>query len=150
MTFRTVLSLALFLQAPCMAATYPVDDSQSLPRESNTPMKWRSLAPSRAEGHAVEGANLVTVRLNLAPWMSKVGRVYLALPEQSVGPVTAEWSTQGKLLPGQLVSGNRTLVFAGPIRTAMLEDTLLLKLSADGRRLVSPQRLQFHFEIDID
>jgi hypothetical protein len=76
--------------------------------------------------------------------------VYLALPEQPVGPVTAEWTTQGKLLPGQLVSGNRTLVYAGPIRTSLLEDTIVLKLSADGRRLISPQRLQFHFEIDID
>jgi hypothetical protein len=32
----------------------------------------------------------------------------------------------------------------------MLEDTILLKLTADGRRLVSPLRLDFYFEIDVD
>ena len=49
----------------------------------------------------------------------------------AVGQVTAEWTTQGKLLPGQLVSGNRTLVYAGPIRAGLLEDTIVLKLQAD-------------------
>jgi hypothetical protein len=74
----------------------------------------------------------------------------MALPEQPIGQVTAEWSTQGRLLPGQLLSGNRTLVYSGPIRAALLEDTIVLKLTADGRRLIAPQRLQFYFEIDVD
>jgi hypothetical protein len=41
-------------------------------------------------------------------------------------------------------------VYAGPIRAGLLEDTIVLKLQADGRRLVAPQRLQFYFEIDVD
>jgi hypothetical protein len=145
--------LALCLSAVASgaaAATFRVDDSLSLPSETTTAMKWRSLAPSRAVGHAVEGASVLTVRLNLAPWLNKTGKVYMALPEQPIGQVTADWTTQGKLLPGQLVSGNRTLVYAGPIRAGLLEDTIVLKLQADGRRLVAPQRLQFYFEIDVD
>jgi hypothetical protein len=90
------------------------------------------------------------VRLNLAPWLNRNGKVYLALPEQPIGQVTAEWTTQGRLLAGKVVSGNRTLVFAGPIRATILEDTIGLRLRADGRRLVGSQRLQFHFEIDVD
>ena len=113
-------------------------------------MKWRSLAPNRAVGNAIEGTNVVTVRLNLAPWLNRTGKIYMALPEQPIGQVTAEWTTQGKLLPGQLASGNRTLVFAGPVRANLLEDTIVLRLPADGRRLVAPQRLQFYFEIDVD
>jgi hypothetical protein len=132
------------------AATFRVDDSLSLPNETTTAMKWRSLAPTREAGHAVEGSSVLTLRLNLAPWLNRTGKVYMALPEQPVGQVTAEWTTQGKLLPGQLVSGNRTLVYSGPIRTGLLEDTIVLKLQADGRRLVAPQRLQFYFEIDVD
>ena len=149
---RTRLAAAMLaaLALPAVGATFRVDDSASLPNESSTPMKWRSIAPNRVAGNAVEGGSVVTVRLNLSPWLNKTGRVYLALPEQAVGPINAEWTTQGKLLPGQLVSGNRTLVFAGPVRTPLLEDTIVLKLTADGRRLVSPQRLQFHFEIDVD
>jgi hypothetical protein len=132
------------------AATFRVDDSLTLPNEISMPMNWRSLAPGREAGHAVEGASVLTIRLNLAPWLGKTGKVYLALPEQPVGQVIAEWTTQGRLLPGQLASGNRTLVFAGPIRAGLLEDTIVLRLQADGRRLAAPQRLQFYFEIDVD
>ena len=131
-------------------ATFRVDDSLSLPSESTIPMNWRSLAPSRAAGNAVEGASALTIRLNLAPWITRNGKIYMALPEQPIGTVTANWTTQGKLLPGQLNSGNRTLVYAGPIRARILEDTIYLKLAADGRRLAAPQRLQFYFEIDVD
>ena len=144
------LLAALLAMTSADAATFRVDDSLTLPNETSTPMKWRSLAPNRAVGHAIEGSSVLTIRLNLAPWLNKVGRIYMGLPEQPIGPVTAEWSTQGKLLPGQLASGNRTLVYAGPIRTNLLEDTIVLRLQADGRRLAAPQRLQFYFEIDVD
>jgi hypothetical protein len=152
MTARTaVIGFVLaFSFAGANAATFRVDDSLTLPTEIAMPMNWRSLAPSRDAGHAVEGASVLTIRLNLAPWLGKTGKVYIALPEQPVGQVTAEWTTQGRLLPGQLASGNRTLVFAGPIRAGLLEDTIVLKLQADGRRLAAPQRLQFYFEIDVD
>jgi hypothetical protein len=142
--------LAAAIAMPVHAATFRVDDSLSLPNETTTAMKWRSLAPNRIAGNAVEGTNVVTVRLNLAPWMNRNGKIFLALPEQPIGTVTADWTTQGKLLPGTLQSGNRTLVFAGPIRAAMLEDTIVLRLTADGQRLAAPQRLQFYFEIDVD
>ncbi|HXZ49174.1 MAG TPA: hypothetical protein VEG27_09135 [Usitatibacter sp.] len=144
-------SLAAACTAPlASAATYRIDDSMSLPRESTTAMKWRSIAPGRDMGYMVEGSNIVTVRLNLAPWLNKTGKIYMVLPEQPIGQVMAEWSTQGKLLPGQLVSGNRTLVYSGLIRSSLLEDTIVLKLSADGRRLIAPLSLQFYFEIDVD
>jgi hypothetical protein len=147
-----IAAIAAFLALPLAAgaATFRVDDSASLPNESNTPMQWKSLAPNRAVGNAVEGVMVVTVRLNTSPWLNRNGKIYMALPEQAIGTVTAEWSTQGRLLPGSLVSGRRTLVYSGPIRTSLLEDTIALRISADGRRLVSPQRLQFYFEIDVD
>jgi len=146
------LALLLLAAAPlaAAAATFRVDDSATLPSEANTPMQWRSLAPNRVAGNAVDGTSVFTVRLNTAPWLNKSGRIYMALAEQPIGTVTAEWSTQWRLLPGSLVSGNRTLVYSGPIRTPLLEDTIALRISADGRRLVSPQRLQFYFEIDVD
>jgi hypothetical protein len=146
-----VALLALGLAMPAGATTtYRVDDSLTLPHESNQAMKWRSLAPNRTAGNAVEGTSVITIRLDTAPWMNKTGRIYMALPEQPIGQVTAEWTTQGRLLPGQLVSGNRTLVYAGPIKSGTLEDTIALKITADGRRLVAAQRLQFYFEIDVD
>lgn len=133
------------------AATYVVDDSSTLPFETQIPGRWRNtLGPNRQMSNEIEGSATVNVRLDLAPWQSRNGRIYLALPQQPIGVVDVEWATQGRLLPGQLRSGERTLVYAGPIRTSYLEDTLVVRVVADGRRVVSTQRLQFHFEIDVD
>ena len=148
--FVVALVLPVSFARPAAAATFAVDDSTSYTRDASTVMKWKSMAPSRRAGNQVEGATAVTVRLNLMPWINKTGKVYMALGQQPIGTVKATWTTQGRLLPGQLISGNRTLVYAGPIRTALLEDTIALTLEADGQRLVSAQRLQFYFEIDVD
>ena len=146
-----LLAAAIGACLPCAAATFRVDDSGSIPGEGQTPMRWRSLAPDRGAGsNDVEGNLLVTVRLNLAPWLNRQGRIFLVLPQQPAGQVNAEWSTQGKLIAGRVTSGNRTLVYSGPIRSPLLEDTMLLRVSTDGRRLVGSQRLEFNFEIDID
>jgi len=145
-----VLTFIAMMSQAAVGATFAVDDSTSYVHDANTSMKWKSVAPSRQAGNQVEGATVVTVRLNLIPWLNKSGKIYMALAEQSIGPVKATWTTQGRLLPGQLSSGTRTLVFAGPIRSPLLEDTIVLKLEADGQRLAAAQRLQFRFEIDVD
>jgi len=136
---------------PARAATFVVDDGASAPQESTALLRWRRLAPSRAkDSNTLEGAIAVMVRLNLAPWMHRNGRVFLALPEQGTAPVRVSWTTQGRLLPGSITPGNRVLVYAGPITTALLEETLALQIEADGSRLPNMQRLKFHFEIDVD
>jgi hypothetical protein len=141
---------ALALACAAQGATFRVDDSASLPGTAATTMQWRSLAPTRAASHDVEGSTVITVRLNTAPWVNRAGKIFLVLPQQPGAEINVEWTTQGKLLPGQLRSGSRTLVFAGPIRTSLLEDTILMRIVTDGRRLVQPQRLDFSFEIDLD
>lgn len=132
------------------AATFAVDDSTSFTHDANTAMKWKLVSSARRAGSVVEGATLVTVHLNLMPWANKTGKIYMALATSPTAPIKATWTTQGRLLPGQLMSGNRTLVYAGPIRTTMLEDTIALTLETDGQRLVAAQRLRFYFEIDVD
>lgn len=133
------------------AATYIVDDSSTLPFETQVPGRWRNtIGANRQMSNEIEGGATVNIRLNLAPWQNRNGRIYLALPQQPIGVVNVEWATQGRLLPGKLQSGERTLVYAGPIRTSFLEDTFSVRVVADGRRVVSTQRLQFHFEIDVD
>jgi hypothetical protein len=137
--------------APAIAATFVVDDGASAPQESTALLRWRRFAPSRSnDSNTLDGTIAVVVRLNLAPWMHRSGRVFLALPEQGTGPVRVTWTTQGHLLPGSITPGNRVLVYAGPITTAVLEETLTLQIEADGSRLPGMQRLKFHFEIDVD
>jgi hypothetical protein len=145
------LALLLAIVTPASAATYIVDDSSTIPYESNVATRWRdSAGGGRQMSNEIEGAATITLRLNVQPWMNRNGRIYLALPQQPIGVVNVEWATQGRLLPGKLQSGERTLVFAGPIRTPVLEDTFAVRVVADGRRVIAAQRLKFHFEIDVD
>lgn len=133
------------------AATYVVDDSSTIPFETNVSTRWRDgTRGGRQMSNEIEGGATVTIRLNLQPWLNRNGRIYLALPQQPVGVVNVEWGTQGRMLPGKLQSGERTLVYAGPIHTNFLEDNFTVRVVADGRRVAAAQRLQFHFEIDVD
>ena len=135
----------------CPATTYVVDDSSTIPFETNVSTRWRDGAGgARQMSNQIEGGATITIRLNLQPWLNRNGRIYLALPQQPVGVVNVEWGTQGRMLPGKLQSGERTLVYAGPIRSNFLEDNFTVRVVADGRRVLATQRLQFHFEIDVD
>ena len=147
------LVLALVTAAatrPAAAATYRVDDSATLPVESTALLRWRQAAPSRTRDDTLEGATAVAVRLNLAPWVEQTARLYLVLPQQGTSAVRVSWLTQGRLLPGEISPGERVLIYQGPIASPVLEETLTLRIEADGSRLPGTERLRFHFEIDTD
>lgn len=144
-----VLALAL-AAAPAAAATYRVDDSASMPRESTALLGWRSAVPSRGGDDTLQGSIGVAVRLDVGAWRNRTGRVYLVLPEQSTSGVRIAWRTQGRLLSGQATPGQRVLVFEGPIAAPFLEDRLQVDIEASGRELRATQPLNFHFEIDVD
>src|SRR3546814_3910708 len=75
--------------------------------------------------HMVSGEIAVRVRLDVSPWQGRSGRIYMLLPEQPAGAITATWTTRGRLLPGVLRAGERALVYAGPIAGGgLLGDTL--------------------------
>lgn len=140
----------VLLPVASFAATYRVDDSGTIPFDSTATLRWRFAAPVRSGDNTVEGATTIQVRLNLAPWLKRDGRLYLVLPAQPVSDVTVRWTTQGRLLPGKLAAGQRALVYAGPISEPFLVETLALQIEADGTRLSGTHRLDFHFEIDVD
>ncbi|MHB8912630.1 MAG: hypothetical protein ACYC42_08290 [Lysobacter sp.] len=132
------------------AETHRVDDSASQVLASNVRMKWDSVAPQRGAPPTVSGAVGVLVRLDTAPWVGRQGRVYLMLPAQASGEITATWTTHGRLLPGMLRSGERTLVYAGLLPGGLLEDTLQLTVRADGGQLTRAEQLNFGFEVDVE
>jgi hypothetical protein len=74
----------------------------------------------------------------------------LNLPAQQPGPISITWLTQGRFIAGQLRSGNRVLVYAGPITTPFLEDTLNVQYSVDGSLVRRTFPVTFHFETDED
>lgn len=132
------------------AETYRIDDSATLPGESTALLRWRQFLPTGGTRDVLEGTVAVNVVLRLAPVLNRTGRLYLVLPEQGTAPVRVQWTTQGRLLPGEISPGQRVPVFQGSVTVPYLEDTLLLHIEADGNHLPGMQRLAFHFEFDTE
>lgn len=147
---RTFILLACLMLAPASwAATFPVDDSASTVLSPSVRMNWDDGIPKAGQRATVSGQLGVIVRLNVSQWRGQVGRIYMKLPTQAIGTVHTTWTTRGLLLPGALRDGERALVYAGPITDALIEDTIILLIQADGNRLFKNEQLEFSFEIEI-
>jgi hypothetical protein len=143
------LALALALPAAHAATTVRVDDSGTVVNQPVVPMQWRNLVRGRPADNNVDAHVRVALRLNMAQWLNHSVRLYMALAPANGDPVQATWRTQGRLLAGTVRSGGRTLVYNGPVNAAVLEETIDLTLTTDGRSLTSTQALQFYFELDL-
>ena len=151
MGIRFALGLACALATlPVSAQAYHVDDTGSQVLGGPLRLKPITPMPHGALATALLGETSVLVRLDVAPWKGRRGRIYMTLPQHPGGQVAATWVTQGRLLPGTVRSGERTLVHAGLIDADTLEDTLRLSIQADGRDLARGEQLAFTFEIDLD
>jgi len=141
------LSIIWATQAP--AKTTTIDDSGTQALEPSVSMRWKSAAPSRSGAdNLMIGTTTIRVRINVTPWLRRSGRIYLDLPAQQPGPITASWITQGRFLAGQVRSGNRALVYAGPIASPFMEDVLKFQFSVDGTLIRHAFPVTFHFEMD--
>lgn len=142
------MAVVLAFTGSVSATTTRVDDSGTVVGQGVVPMRWKQLVPGRGADHSVQASVRVALRLNLTRWQNQPVRLYMALTPAMGEPVHAAWRTQGRLLPGTLRSGGRALIFDGIVSAALLEETLELTLSTDGRALVQTQALQFYFEVD--
>lgn len=153
MTRNTAVILSLLLATaamPATAETFPVDDSASQVLGGTLRLRPDALPARNVPMYMVTGEMAVLVRLDVSPWLGRQSRIYMRLPEQSGGAITASWTSRGRLLPGALRAGERMLVYAGPITSPRLEDILRLRIAADGRTLPPSEQLVFSFEIDLD
>ena len=142
--------LAMLAVGVAQGETFPVDDSRSQVLDSSIAMQWESLAPGRGRSNLVIGQSTVIVRLDVALWEGRQGRIFMWLPPRPEAPIEARWTARGPLQPGQLRSGERALVFAGLIAGNLLEDTLVLRITTDGDSLERDESLEFSFEIEVD
>lgn len=135
--------------SPQAGRVFRVDDTGTVVLDPSLAMQWRpGQAPNTSS--IVSASTKVSVQLNLAAWVGHSGRIYMALPVTSGPTVRAIWTTGGALLPGTLLSSGRTLIYAGPVRSAVMRDLLDIRLEVDGTRLTEPQALAFGFEIEVD
>jgi hypothetical protein len=125
-----------------------IDDGGTLVRSPTLQLRWNGSAPHGRRDIVLSGTTLVQVRLNLTPWLRRIGRIYLVFPAQLPGVSHASWTTQGRLLPGQVVSGGRCLVYSGPIGSAYLEDLLQLSITVDAGQMQQNYTLNFRFEME--
>jgi hypothetical protein len=144
-------ALSIIWASAAQAKSITVDDSGTQALEPSVSMHWKTATPSRSvDGRLMIGTMTVRVRISVMPWLRHSGRIYLNLPAQQPGSISLSWLTQGRFLPGQVVSGNRVLVYAGPITTPFMEDTLTFQFSVDGSLMRRAVPVSYHFEMDED
>jgi hypothetical protein len=147
--FFLALALTIIQAQSSQAKSITIDDSGTQALEPSVSMRWKSAVPSRSgAGNVLVGTTTIRVRLNLMPWLRHSGRIYLSLPAQRPGPISLSWITQGRFLPGQVQSGNRVLIYAGPITTPFMEDTLTFQFTVNGAFMQRAVPVAYHFEMD--
>jgi hypothetical protein len=149
--FFLACALSIIWTQGAQAKSVAIDDSGTQALEPAVAMHWKTAAPSRsAAGSLMIGTTTIRVRINVLPWLRRSGRIYLALPAQQPGPIGLSWTTQGRFLPGQVQSGNRVLVYSGPIAAPFMEDTLTFQFSVNGALMGRTVPVTYHFEMDED
>jgi hypothetical protein len=149
--FFLAWALSIIWTSAAQANSITIDDSGTQALEPAVAMHWKTAVPTRSPaGTLMVGTTTIRVRINVLPWLHHSGRIYLALPAQQPGPLVLSWTTQGRFLPGQVQSGNRVLVYAGPIAAPFMEDTLVFQFSIDGALMRRTVPVTYHFEMDED
>ncbi len=139
-----------FMTATAWANPHRLDDSLSHTVPPNVQMQWLPLTPGQSFAGGMEAWLRVNIRIDTRDWIGRSGRIYMVLGRDQSSNVEAVWTTQGRLQPGRLVSGERTLVFAGTIPGATLEDQMQVRLRSNADWQSNSRRLNFHFELDVD
>jgi hypothetical protein len=151
---RLLLSLlvlaTLSVSTPAATATRTtvIDDSATLPYDTPVTLHWQPPIRGARGPSAMVGTMTLRVSLNLMPFLHHAGRIYLALPAQQPTSLQASWTTRGRLLPGSLSAGRRTLVYSGPITSSVMEDVLQLTLRVDPAQMQQVYHVNFQFQMD--
>ena len=147
---RTAAALLLALAAGAASAeTHRLDDSLSHTVPPTAQMQWLPQTRGDQDG-GMEAWVRVNIHIDTRDWIGRSGRVYMVLPRDETSTLEAVWTTDGQLLAGRLVSGERALVYAGNITTNALRDQMLVRLRSGPDWQSNSRRLNFHFEIDVD
>jgi hypothetical protein len=149
MTGRTAaLALVIWMVASSgHAGSYRLDDSLTHTVPANVQMQWRPFVRGERDS-GMEAWVRVNVRIDTREWVGRSGQVYLVLDRDDTSAMEAEWTTEGRLLPGRIRSGERTLVYSGTLTTATLEDQFVMRLRSLSDWRGNTRRLNFHFEFD--
>lgn len=139
----------LLTAGPALANPHRLDDSLSHTVPANAQMQWRPQTAAEPDA-GVEAWVRVNVRIDTSSWVGRTGRIYMVLPRDQASTMEAEWTANGPLRPGRLVSGERALMFAGRIPGTTLQDQIQVRLRSAPDWQSTSRRLNFYFELDVD
>lgn len=129
------------------AATHRLDDSMSQVSPPVSEWQWVPFSLRGGNSELVMDVR-VTARIDTRAHEGQQGRIYMVMPADATG-ITVTWTTDGRMLGGRLVAGERALVYSGPVPGPWLEDRMHVRFSTDSRLPASPgNRLSFHFELE--
>lgn len=135
--------------AAAVAGTHRLDDTLSHTMPANAQMQWRPISASEP-GAAMQAWVRVNIHIDTREWAGRSGRIFMVMEPDAGNAIEAVWTTLGRLLPGRLTPGERSLVFAGTVPDENLQDQLQLQVRTGPDWATAQRRLQFHFEIDTD
>jgi hypothetical protein len=155
---RCLLLLAgLAVCGACIAST-KLDDSLSPRQRVDAVTRWQydgvgdwnedQINALVAEVHAMQ------FRLRTDAYVGKNAEIYLSVPLHVTGlrsptAMRIEWTTRGVFTPGNVLPGNRTLVYRGKITAPVMSDYFDFRIFLDAR--TSERGIEFDpvFEIDV-
>ncbi len=147
-TVAIALCMILAHANTARAETFRLDDSMSQVFPPSADWDWAPFS-ARSGNTTLQMHLRVNVRIDTRAWVGKQVRIFMVLPQEAGGPVSATWEARGPLLPGRLNSGERALVYSGTLGASVLEDTLNVRLTTDARlRTATTRRVAFSFELD--
>lgn len=142
-----IWGLLAWVAAAQAAGAYRLDDSASAVEQIHPRMEWLPPRPG-APADVLTTQFAVNVRIDMRQWVGRQVRIYMVLPADDSPPLELNWTSQGRLLPGRLVSGERVLVYAGPIDAPTLHDRLTVQVLARANWMGNSRRLAVHFECE--
>lgn len=154
---RKAIGLALILACGTATAGTRLDDSLSPRQHVELTTQWERRS-GNAQGAdermaVVVEARDIDIRLNTAAWTGRNAEIYILFPQAISGlrlpsAMRIEWRTRGRFIAGVTIPGQRTLVYRGPISSAVSGDLFDFTYRIDGRHF--DRRLQFQpvFEIE--
>ena len=106
---RLLLLMVLVAAVPADAKTTVIDDSGTLPYDAPLVLHWQQLSPRRPVNNRMIGTLTVRVKLNVAPWLRRPGRIYLVLPVGPLPPVVQEIRANERVSPPASTSAAGTV-----------------------------------------
>ena len=151
-----VVAFVLPMSPPVHAVTQRLDDSQSPRQRVESPIVKFNKTPydDTSPTHADIRFGWVEYRLNTARYVGKSARIYYVVPMNianlaSPRGLRVDWKTRNGFAAGSARPGDRVLVWSGVVKSAMVEDSFDLSMTAELAYVRGRLGFESYFEIEV-